>query len=113
MDTNSPADEPTPAPSPEPTAENAGAALADDTSFGTGEPVVADMPAEVIPDELDQLAEASQRARLAAADEERMGTLPKEALLGGRGGVARAIEVLPKVPVIAGWLADETVWLEA
>lgn len=112
MDTNSPADEPTPAPSPEPTAENAVAALADDTSFGTGEPVAADTPADVTPDELDQLAEASQRARLAPADEERMGTLLKEALLGGRGGVAHAVDVLPKVPWIVGVRAVETVWPE-
>ncbi len=112
MDTNSPADAPTPAPSPEPAVENAAGTVAEDTSFGTGEPLAADTPAEAIPDELDQLAEASQRARLAPADEERMGTLLKAALLGGRGGVARAIEVLPKVPWIVGVRAVETVWPE-
>jgi hypothetical protein len=112
MDTNSPADEPTPAPSPEPAAENAVGAVAEDTSFGTGEPFAADTPAEIAPDELDQLAEASQRARLAPTDEERMGALLKEALLGGRGGVARAIDVLPRVPWIVGVRAVETVWPE-
>ena len=106
MDTNSPADEPTPAPSPEPAA----GAIAEDTSFGTGEPLAADTPAEIVPDELDQLAEASQRARLAPADEEHMGALLKAALLGGRGGVARAVEVLPRVPWIVGVRAVETVW---
>jgi hypothetical protein len=70
------------------------------------------MPAEVVPDELDQLAEASQRARLAPADEERMGALLKQALLGGRGGVARAVDVLPRVPWIVGVRAVETVWPE-
>ncbi|MEI9897726.1 MAG: hypothetical protein WDN28_28680 [Chthoniobacter sp.] len=47
---------------------------------------------------------------LAPADEERMATLLKEALLGGRGGVSRAIEALPKVPWIVGVRAVEAVW---
>src|SRR4051812_13505343 len=98
MDTNSPADAPTSAPSPETAVEKAAGAVAEDTTFGTGEPLAADTPAEPVPDELEQLAEASQRARLAPADEERMGALLKAALLGGRAGVARAIDVLPKVP---------------
>jgi hypothetical protein len=70
-------------------------------------------PAEPVAlDELGQLAEASQKARLSPAEEERMGTLLKEALLGGRAGVARAIEALPKVPWIVGVRAVEAVWPE-
>jgi hypothetical protein len=63
-----------------------------------------------VADELTQLAEASQKARLSPAEEERMGTLLKEALQGGRAGVARAIEALPKVPWIVGVRAVEAVW---
>ena len=63
-------------------------------------------------DELTQLAEASQRARLSPADEERMTALLKEALLGGRAGVARAVDTLPRVPWIVGVRAIEQVWPE-
>lgn len=63
-------------------------------------------------DELTVLAEASQRARLAPAQEERMTALLKEALLGGRAGVTRAVETLPKVPWIVGVRAIEQVWPE-
>lgn len=63
-------------------------------------------------DELAQLAEASQRARLAPAQEERMTALLKEALLAGRAGVARAVDTLPKVPWIVGVRAIEQVWPE-
>ena len=63
-------------------------------------------------DELTQLAEASQRARLAPAEEERMTALLKEALLAGRAGVARAVDALPKVPWIVGVRAIEQVWPE-
>lgn len=63
-------------------------------------------------DELAQLAEASQRARLAPAEEERMTALLKEALLAGRAGVARAVDTLPKVPWIVGVRAIEQVWPE-
>ncbi|MCE9610902.1 MAG: hypothetical protein K8R23_11970 [Chthoniobacter sp.] len=63
-------------------------------------------------DELTGLAEASQRARLAPAQEERMTALLKEALLGGRAGVARAVDTLPKVPWIVGVRAIEQVWPE-
>ena len=65
-----------------------------------------------LPDELIHLAEASQRARLAPADEERMTALLKEALLAGRAGVTRAVDVLPKVPWIVGVRAIEQVWPE-
>jgi hypothetical protein len=81
----------------------------------TGEPVETPEAAPVEPvalDELGQLAEASQKARLSPSDEERMATLLKEALLGGRAGVARAIEALPKVPWIVGVRAVEAVWPE-
>jgi len=140
METNSPADEPKPATSPEtpaeaapveapvaeisetlsvppetkapetvPPAEDAGPAEA-------AEPVEASSEAEVpagepaLADELTQLAEASQKARLSPADEERMATLLKEALQGGRAGVARAIEALPRVPWIVGVRAVEAIW---
>ena len=115
METNSPAGEST----PELPLENSAPAPA-------GEPPAGEMPgtdgppeqaqsgsaADRPPDDLTLLAEASQRARLPPADEERMGALLKEALLGGRSGVARAIEVLPHVPWIVGVRAVETVWPE-
>lgn len=136
METNKPADEPTPAPTPETPAEAApveapAAEISETLSIPTenaapaesAEPAVpaeangegaspdeapAGPPAEA--DELTQLAEASQRARLSPADEERMATLLKEAMQGGRAGVARAIEALPKVPWIVGVRAVEAVW---
>lgn len=140
METNNPADEPTPAPTPETPAEAAPveapaaeisetlsvptesappsepaepAASAEPPPEGEGEAAPegeapAEPPAEA--DELSQLAAASQKARLSPADEERMATLLKEALQGGRAGVARAIEALPKVPWIVGVRAVEAVW---
>ena len=78
--------------------------LADDAPAASGE--------AGLPDELTQLAEASQRARLSPADEERMTALLKEALLGGRAGVTRAVDALPKVPWIVGVRAIEQVWPE-
>lgn len=63
-------------------------------------------------DELGQLAEAAARARLSQVDEERLVTVLKEALLGGRAGVARAIQVLPKLPWIVGVRGVEQVWPE-
>ena len=125
METNSPADEPTPATPPAPPVENTlseppaeapieAVETADfpnqtpsDTADAAPEEVATDTP-----DELSQLAEASQKARLSQADEERMATLLKEALLSGRGGVARAIVILPKVPWIVGVRAVEAVWPE-
>jgi hypothetical protein len=71
-----------------------------------------DVPASTEPDELSQLAEASQKARLSVPDEDRMGTLLKEAILGGRAGVARAVQVLPRVPWIVGVRAVENIWPE-
>ena len=127
METNSPADEPTPATLPETPAEAAPveapaaevstpveSAEANDSS----EPLDAMGDAGAAPgdpgvaDELSQLAAASQKARLSPADEERIGALLKEALQGGRAGVARAIEALPKVPWIVGVRAVEAVWPE-
>ncbi|MEP6673032.1 MAG: hypothetical protein ABJF10_27980 [Chthoniobacter sp.] len=127
METNSPADVPTPANPPETPAEaapvEAPAAdlftpVANAGPTDPAEPVEAEGDAEATPgepglaDELTQLAEASQRARLSPADEERMATLLKEALLGGRAGVTRAIEALPRVPWIVGVRAVEAVWVE-
>ncbi len=151
METNSPADEPTPASSPETPAEAApveapAAEISETLSVPpettepeTKEPVEVKEPVEgaetaesaestepveasgeaaaptpvgepVVADELTKLAEASQKARLSPAEEERMGTLLKEALQGGRAGVARAIEALPKVPWIVGVRAVEAIW---
>ena len=63
-------------------------------------------------DEIGQLAEASARARLLPAEEERLTNLLKEAILGGRAGVSRAVEMLPKVPWIVGVRAIEQVWVD-
>jgi len=132
METNSPADEPTSAipPAPpvesgltEPPAEAPGKVVAP-ADFPIPSPTDSpapeaaapgEAPAETAsdtPDELTQLAEASQKARLSQADEERMATLLKEALLGGRSGVARAVLLLPKVPWIVGVRAVEAIWPE-
>ena len=110
METNLPDDQPSPetpletlpAPDAEPSAE---LPAADEAA-----PAVGDGAAPA--DELMQLAEASQRARLSPADEERMTALLKEALLAGRAGVARAVDALPKVPWIVGVRAIEQVWPE-
>ncbi|MCX6976846.1 MAG: hypothetical protein NTX04_02675 [Verrucomicrobia bacterium] len=68
---------------------------------------------EAVPlDEIGQLAEASARARLVPAEEERLTILLKEAILGGRSGVSRAVEMLPKVPWIVGVRAIEQVWVD-
>ncbi len=108
MDTNLPEDEP----SPELPLETL---PAPDAELTAEAPAAEDAPPEAPtgqPDELTQLAEASQRARLAPADEERMTALLKEALLGGRAGVTRAVDALPKVPWIVGVRAIEQVWPE-
>lgn len=143
METNLPADEPTPAPKPETPAEAApveppAAEISETLSVPADSPLAAqpaepveaaesaepvesaeatdDAAAEEAPtvpveaDELTKLAEASQKARLSPADEERMATLLKESLQGGRAGVTRAIEALPKVPWIVGVRAVEAVW---
>jgi hypothetical protein len=60
--------------------------------------------------ELMELALASQKARLAPADEERMSVLLKEALQSGRAGVARAVETLPLAPWIVSVRCVEAVW---
>jgi len=116
METNLPEDQSSPEPSPEPTpAPSPG--LTDELPFTDGPEV----PSDAAPgaagdpppaDELNQLAGASQKARLSPADEERMTALLKQALLDGRAGVARAVEALPKVPWIVGVRAIEQVWPE-
>lgn len=116
METNSPTDEPTSAPAPEIPAEGApvttpiAEASAPADAGEAAEPAESGEPVPVVSDELGQLAEASQKVRLPPADEERMAALLKEALQGGRAGVARAIEALPRVPWIVGVRAVETVW---
>ena len=114
METNLPEEQPSPETPPE-TSPAPGAEPPADPPTGDDAPVettavAADGAASS--DELTQLAEASQRARLAPADEERMTALLKEALLGGRAGVARAVDALPKVPWIVGVRAIEQVWPE-
>lgn len=100
----------------EPETKESGEAKEPVESGETPGPVEASAEAEapaaepVVADELTQLAEASQKARLSPAEEERMGTLLKEALQGGRAGVARAIEALPRVPWIVGVRAVEAIW---
>ncbi len=121
MEPNSPADETAPTPPAVAPAEDAVPAAPPETivkDIAEGEPLEDAAPEDAAasgaaePDELSQLADASQKARLSAADEDRMATLLKEALLGGRAGVARAIEVLPRVPWIVGIRAVETIWPE-
>ena len=121
METNSPEDELTPTPpaavpaeepvpvlSPETPSEEA--PVAEDSE--ALEPTEEELAGTPVSDELSALAEASQRARLSPAEEERMATLLKEALLGGCGGVARAVQALPRVPWIVGVRAVEAVWPE-
>jgi hypothetical protein len=115
MDTNSPADEPTAVPPAELPLENVIPERAPDAPAEEGGSTEATESAPLdgpIADELNRLVEASQKARLSPGDEERMGALLKEALLGGRAGVVRAIEVLPRVPWIVGVRAVETIWPE-
>src|SRR4051794_35503922 len=113
METNLPSDESSPETLPEltpaPAAESAPELpFAEEPPPESADHSELSAPGEAAPaDELTQLAEASQRARLAPADEERMTALLKEALLGGRAGVARAVEALPKVPWIVGVRAIE------
>ena len=108
METKLPEDQSSTEPPPE-TLPVSAAEAPDETPADAGlQPADAAAPA----DELTHLAEASQRARLAPADEERMTSLLREALLAGRGGVARAVDALPKVPWIVGVRAIEQVWPE-
>lgn len=111
METNFDTEEPTPPPPPETAPELTAEAVPEAVQdIPPEEETTADLPG--IPDELGQLTEAAARARLSQADEERLVTLLKEALLGGRAGVARAIEVLPKLPWIVGVRGVEQVWPE-
>ncbi|MEA3208941.1 MAG: hypothetical protein QOE70_1998 [Chthoniobacter sp.] len=111
METNLEAEEPPPPATPEPLPEAEPAPEPASENVLEAEPTGED-PAAGGSDELGQLAEAAARARLSGADEERLVALLKEALLGGRGGVARAIEVLPKLPWIVGVRGVEQVWPE-
>lgn len=63
-------------------------------------------------DELDHLIEAAVKARLPADDEERLTALVKASVLGGRNGVAKAVEILPRLPWIVGVRAVEQAWAE-
>ncbi len=110
METNLPSDEPSPETLPESTPAPAAELTTELPLADT--PTDPALPNAPLADELTQLAEASQRARLSPADEERMTVLLKEALIGGRAGVARAVEALPKVPWIVGVRAIEQVWPE-
>ncbi len=92
MENQSAADEPIPAPP-----DDIPAAPAE-----PGDPV----------DELHQIAEAAQRGRLSQMQEERAAVLLREALRGGRTGVARAVETLPLLPWLTGVRAFESVWPE-
>ena len=105
MDTNPDADEPAPSTTAEPTPQ---AEPEPETEPDTETVAVAGEPQ----DELAQLAEGARKARLPGADEERLTTLLKENLLGGRAGVARVVELLPRLPWIVGVRAVETVWPE-
>jgi len=110
MEPNSLDDEPPPETTPELPLESAGEIPAE-TAGGLDEPqAIAGETAAA--DELGQLADAAARARLSPAQEEHLTVVLKEALLGGRAGVARAIEALPKVPWIVGVRAVEQAWPE-
>ncbi|MGB8166907.1 MAG: hypothetical protein WCF18_05410 [Chthoniobacteraceae bacterium] len=113
METNSDTEEPTPLPPPEPAPESPAETVPEAAQDipPEEEPLpVAETPSEQ--DELGQLTEAAARARLSQVDEERLVTLLKEALMGGRGGVARAVEILPRLPWIVGVRGVEQVWPE-
>ncbi len=72
-------------------------------------------PLDVVPeagDELADLVAAAEQGRLKVAQEERTTELLKEALMGGRAGVARVVAVLPRLPWLVGVRAVETVWPE-
>ena len=69
---------------------------ADTEPAPVGETPVADT------DPLTALADQALKGRLSPAEEERVSTLLKEALLEGRKGVERVVEQLPKLPWIVG-----------
>jgi hypothetical protein len=105
METPSDAD----APLPEPTD------AAPDLPPAEVEAESADAPAGATPETADELSEivaAAEQGRLKAAQEERATALLKEALTSGRGGVARVVELLPRLPWLVGIRAVETVWPE-
>jgi hypothetical protein len=111
METNSDADEPTPPTPPEPAPEPAAVSDPEATvDAPAGEMLPPGDTAPEAADELGQLAAAAAKARLAPVDEERLLTILKESLLGGRAGVARAVEVLPLLPWIVGVRGVEQTW---
>ncbi|MES2569877.1 MAG: hypothetical protein V4710_07450 [Verrucomicrobiota bacterium] len=104
-----------PAPEEAPVAEEAAVEVSpEEASFATqSELPLADSGGEPQPaDPLGDLAARSQVARLSVAEEERMSSLLKEALLSGRAGVAKSIEHLPMLPWIVGVRAVESTWPE-
>jgi hypothetical protein len=108
METNSTADESTPAAPGDDIGENS-AAWADENR---SEQPVEGSPTHV-EDEvaaLNELATRAQFGRLPAADEERAIALLKDALLTGKKGVSKAVETLPRLPWIVGVRAVEAAW---
>jgi hypothetical protein len=107
--------EPSPAPD-EPLSPSPGQPPASETGGAVEEtgaeaaPPESSAPGEEDP--LAALAHAAQRARLSPADEERASALLKEALVGGRAGVTRAIGALPGLPWIVGVNAVTSAWPE-
>lgn len=61
---------------------------------------------------LAELAERASRGRLPSAEEDRATQLLREALGGGREGVARAVEHLPQLPWIIGVNSVTSAWPE-
>jgi hypothetical protein len=116
METNSDEDAPIPAAADEPEslAPAEGAPQTPGESPAETESAPVEEPASeaivATGDELGQLAAEASKARLSQSDEERLTTLLKEALLGGRAGVARAVEVLPNLPWIVAVRAVEQTW---
>ena len=106
METNSDADAPLPATPDDPPAETPldPEAEALDPIAGDGSTAPAN--------ELAELVAAAERGRLSAAQEDRGTALLKEALQGGRAGVALAVVTLPRLPWLVGIRAVETVWPE-
>ncbi len=113
MEPNSDADEPTPLTTPESAPETPETFLPPEEAEAPEDSADA-IPSAAgdVPDELAQLAEASARARLSQNDEERLTTLLKEAILGGRTSVGRAVELVPVVPWIVAVRAVEQTWPE-
>ena len=97
---HAPSVESTPLTEPAPTHEAGPAAPAGDGAAPT------------VADPLLELADEASRHRLSPADEERATQLIRAALLDGREGVGRAIEILPKMPWLIGVNAVSASWQE-